>query len=234
MRGVCIPALLLATCSCTAQSPTTGGQHLASLLRGNLLRAADVPRPSESSVTICLITDPNLLIVDAAETLVSQMFATIRVRLRWYEPPVCPAGAGDPVLLMLETSTPATDHPGALGVALPREGSHAWVFYDRVGQSYRGNKYVAALLAHVMAHEIAHVLQGISRHSESGILMANWSATDCARMASLPLMFTPEDVILIHRGLEERHSRLLSNASAAIRTTRYGEISVRERSLPVP
>ena len=234
MRSASIPALLFAACACAAQPRLKAGRVGASLLRENALRIADSQQRLEPTVTICLVTDPNRLIVDAAEKLASRMFATIRVRLRWYEPPVCPAGAGDPVLLMLETSTPATDHPGALGVALPREGSHAWVFYDRVGQSYRGNKYVAALLAHVMAHEIAHVLQGISRHSESGILMANWSATDCARMASLPLMFTPEDVILIHRGLEERHSRLLSNASAAIRTTRYGEISVRERSLPVP
>ena len=68
---------------------------------------------------------------------------------------------------------------------------------------------MAALLAHVMAHEIAHVLQGINRHSESGILKARWSDGDCARLASLPLLFTHEDAILIHRGLEERGARLV-------------------------
>jgi hypothetical protein len=53
----------------------------------------------------------------------------------------------------------------ALGVALPLEGSHARVFYDRVLRASPDDAYQDALLAHVMAHEIAHVLQGLIRHS---------------------------------------------------------------------
>ena len=90
------------------------------------------------------------------------------------------------------------------------------------------DSHVAALLAHAMAHEIAHVLQGISRHSESGILKAHWSGTDCARMAFFPLMFTREDALLIHHGLRVRHSRLASSG-------RSDEIwTGKERSLPLP
>ena len=103
------------------------------------------------------------------------MFAAIRVKLEWYGPSVCRAGAIDPVLLVLETGTPNAHFPGALGVALPLEGRHAWVFYDRVLRSSPDENYVAALLAHVMTHEIAHLLQGIIRHSESGILKAHLS-----------------------------------------------------------
>jgi hypothetical protein len=174
-----------------------------------LLIAANQQR-SEQAVTICLVTDPNRLIVDAAEKLANDMFAKIRVRLQWHEPPVCPAGVGDPVALMLTSLTPDAYFQGALGVALPLEGTHAWVFYDRVLRASQDDAYLAALLAHVMAHEIAHVLQGMIRHSESGILKAHWSGTDCARMASFPLMFTREDAILIHQGLEERRSRLIA------------------------
>jgi hypothetical protein len=235
MRIACIPVLLFAAYICAWQPHLSAHQPHASLLIGNLLRIADGQQRFVSAVTICLETDPNPLIVGAAEMLANEMFAGIRVRLHWYEPPVCPAGAGQPVLMMLETATPAADHPGALGVALPREGSHAWVFYDRVMQSHRGDHYVAALLGHVMAHEIAHVLQGINRHSESGILKANWSPTDCARMAFLPLTFTREDSILIHQGLEERRSRLVSNSSTGIPADRASELSVPVRaSWPVP
>jgi hypothetical protein len=89
-------------------------------------------------------------------------------------------------------------------------------------------------LAHVMAHEIAHVLQGVIRHSDSGILKAHWSGTDCARVASFPLMFTREDAILIHRGLEERHSRLLENASARIPAAPSMEVVANTQRSQVP
>jgi hypothetical protein len=234
MRIASIPVFLFAACACTAQPRLSADQLRPSPLRASLLRITAGQQRFEPAVTICLITDPNPLIVGAAETLASMMFADIRVRLHWYEPAACPAGAADPIFLMFQTRTPEARFPGAMGVALPLEGSHAWVFYDRVRRSYRGDKYVAALLAHVMAHEIAHVLQGINRHSKSGILKARWSDSDCARMTLAPLMFTTEDAILIRHGLEERQSRLVSNASAGIRTTRYGEISAGERSLPVP
>ena len=217
-------ALLLATCACAAQPLLSDEQVHASLLRENLFRIAARQQRLEPAVTICLVTDPNRLIVDAAEKLASEMFAKIRVRLQWHEPPVCPAGVGDPVALMLTSFTPEAYFHGALGVALPLEGTHAWVFYDRVLRASPDDTYLAALLAHVMAHEIAHLLQGIIRHSESGILKARWSGTDCARMASFPLMFTREDASLIQQGLAERRSRWVSNASTGTLGDRVNEI----------
>jgi hypothetical protein len=225
MRSASILVLLFAAYASAAQPRHNASQLPASLLRENLVWIAGGQQQSEPALTICLVTDPNRLLVDAAEKLASEMFAKIRVRLQWHEPPVCPAGAADPVFLTLVTHTPEAHFPGALGVALPLEGSHAWVFYDRVMQSHWGDQYVAALLAHVMAHEIAHVLQGTIRHSESGILKAHWSGTDCGRMVSFPLMFTREDAILIHHGLEERRSRLVSNSSTGIPGDRANQIS---------
>jgi hypothetical protein len=62
----------------------------------------------------------------------------------------------------------------------------------------------SALLAHVLAHEITHVLQGGDRHSETGIMQAHWTAKEIGRMASNPLSFTPEDIELINKGLAMR------------------------------
>jgi hypothetical protein len=230
MRSASILVLLFAAYASAAQPRHNASQLPASLLRENLLWIAGGQQQSEPALTICLVTDPNRLLVDAAEKLASEMFAKIRVRLQWHEPPVCPAGAADPVFLTLVTHTPEAHSPGALGVALPLEGSHAWVFYDRIQRAGRDDTGLTALLAHAMAHEIAHLLQGINRHSESGILKAHWSGTDCARMAFFPLMFTPEDASLIHRGLEERQSRLVSSGSAGVPTNRSDETWGRSES----
>jgi hypothetical protein len=206
----------LVTYACAAQPLLSDDQVHASLLHENLFRIGAGQQRLEPAVTICLVTDPNRPIVGTAATLTNQMFAAIRVELRWHEPPLCPAKAARPVFLTFAIHTPEAYFRGALGVALPLEGSHAWVFYDRAQRAARDDIGLTALLAHVMAHEIAHVLQGTIRHSESGILKANWSDTDCARMAYFPLKFTREDEILIHKGLEERRARLTSRGSAGV------------------
>ena len=74
------------------------------------------------------------------------------------------------------------------------------MFYDRI----KYKPAPAELLAHVMVHEITHILQGISRHSDSGIMKANWSGEEFQRMRFKALPFTEEDVVLIRRGLEAR------------------------------
>ena len=213
MRNTCIPVLLFATYTCAGQ--TRLDKFPGSLLRGNLLRIADGQPRLESTVTICLVTDPNRPIVAAAEMLADRIFSSIRVSVHWYEPPVCLATKEIPIFMVIWTGTPKTYLPGALGVALPLEGTHAWVFYDRVWGSVPDSR-VPALLAHVMVHEIAHVLQGINRHAESGILKASWSEREIAQIALLPLAFTPTDATLIHLGIEERRSRLVSNRFARV------------------
>jgi hypothetical protein len=62
----------------------------------------------------------------------------------------------------------------------------------------------------VLAHEIGHVLQGIERHSETGVMMAKWTSEDYKQMVVKPLAFTEEDVILIHNGMEGRAVQLLA------------------------
>jgi hypothetical protein len=58
----------------------------------------------------------------------------------------------------------------------------------------------------VIAHEVAHILQGLMRHSESGIMKAQWTGADYQQMTWKPLQFTDEDVMLIHRGLRAREA----------------------------
>lgn len=57
------------------------------------------------------------------------------------------------------------------------------------------------VLAHVLVHEITHILEGIDRHSESGVMKAQWTVEDYRAMADKPLPFAAIDVDLIQRGL---------------------------------
>jgi hypothetical protein len=52
--------------------------------------------------------------------------------------------------------------------------------------------------------KITHLLQGISRHSDTGVMKAHWSGADFCEMRRKPLGFTVEDVDLIYRGLSAR------------------------------
>ena len=93
--------------------------------------------------------------------------------------------------------------PGALAFAKVYEGVHITVFWNRIERQPRFAPPVV-VLAHVLVHEITHILQGVNRHSESGVMKSRWTAEDHRAMASKPLPFTPLDVELIQHGLDSR------------------------------
>ena len=135
--------------------------------------------------------------------LANKMFATIGIRLDWRsgEPPH--TSSTRPIAVELATDTPANLLPGALGSAMPYEGVHIRVFYDRIRSDVVPR---SVLLAHVLVHEIAHILQESDQHSESGVMKAVWTHPDYVRMRTEPLSFTPGDVKLIQLGVASRAS----------------------------
>lgn len=80
----------------------------------------------------------------------------------------------------------------ALAFALPfTDGTTAFtVMYNRIqfvaGRSGREQ----AILAHVLAHEIGHVLQRTDRHVGTGVMKAYWNGHDHDAMEKKPLEFT--------------------------------------------
>ncbi len=68
------------------------------------------------------------------------------------------------------------------------------------------------LLAHELVHEITHILQCLDRHSETGVMKARWTADDYCEMRWKPLTFTPEDIQLIHLGMQMLRSRTANQA----------------------
>ena len=55
------------------------------------------------------------------------------------------------------------------------------------------------VLARVMVHEITHILQGMSNHSDKGIMKAHWNAVEARSLG-----FTADDVELIYNGMDAR------------------------------
>jgi len=160
-----------------------------------------------SYVSICLddTADVHLASLSFAERKASAIYSGIGVRLRWQDGGGC-RDSTDLVRITITSLAPRDAPPGAMAYAYPYERKHVLVIYDRVRRLECDCRQNPAL-GYVLAHEIAHILQGINRHSESGILKAHWGRADYEAMLDGSLRFTPEDISLIHLGLNAMLAR---------------------------
>ena len=177
-----------------------------------LAAATCAAREAKRKVTVC-VSDVTLAtevdeVIEARATA-SDMFAAIGVKLEWR----CPKSEQGTIVISLNMGPPANREPHELAHASPREGTHIVIFYDCV-RKIRPNKF-SIVLAHVMVHEVTHILQGIPRHSASGVMKAKWDDYDFVHMSSKPLPFTDVDIDLIQRGLDAREARLTSATPVA-------------------
>ena len=132
-------------------------------------------------------------------SLASAVFASIGVRIDWRERDSCPVGVGAIQVRLSYDSTKVRDSGAeALAFAQPYQGTIV-VFLDRVQELNRNRGIV---MTHVLVHEITHVLEGISRHSSTGLMKARWDYRDYFEMLRKPLPFAQEDVNLIYDGLK--------------------------------
>ena len=165
----------------------------------------------ERKVVVCMEPGTDIFGALRAQTVASKIFAEIGVKIEWHRQNSCPA---DALLVSISNSTPADLLPGALAYALPYEGTHIVVFDDRIQKTVEPGS-APYLLGHVLAHEITHILQGVNRHSESGVMKAHWGSDDFLKMKWKSLSFTEEDVTLIHLSLDARPSRRAGSALIA-------------------
>jgi hypothetical protein len=140
-----------------------------------------------------------------AEATAHQMFAKAGVRVDWKIGQPKTQMPCQTLVLDITDNTPVSFFPGALGYAQEFEGVHITVFYDRVSRMVN-REILSMLLAHVFVHEITHVLEGVDRHSDEGVMKAHWSARDLESMAHVRLPFASSDLLLIHSGIARRSS----------------------------
>jgi hypothetical protein len=147
-------------------------------------------------VTVCSFENPH------AARVVSGIFAGIGIGIHWRQDTRC-ASAPDTIRVSFSYRTPQASYPGALGYALPFEGTLIVVFQDRVRRLV-GPRWEQRLLAYVLVHEITHILQGTCRHSGAGIMKARWNSRDRDRILTNQMSFAPQDIELIYRGFKAR------------------------------
>lgn len=178
---------------------------VAVLIAGTGAWASDGAHTPKRVVTACLNVAESVKIMYPGQATATQILSQVGVQLEWrIDQRACAEGKG--IVVTISRETPLNQYPGALAYARPFDRTHIVVFYDRV-LSAAGPALAPRLLGHVLAHEIVHMLQGIDRHSTSGIMKPRWDKRDYDDMRRANLPFTPEDIGLIERGLAWRAAR---------------------------
>lgn len=168
----------------------------AALFLAGFLPAAEVEVyvHDQASVSPAVLQD--------ARAQAAWMFAKIGVRVRWHEGQPAESGPARDFTVRIDvaTGTPAHTLPGALASARPFGAGvpSIRIFYDRLQWVAKGQPALQPrLLAHVLVHEIGHVLTATNHHSDDGVMKARWTSDDYAQMAKRALPFTPLDRTLI-------------------------------------
>jgi hypothetical protein len=161
-----------------------------------------------SPVTVCFGGANELeeirILETQAKSVADGVFGRIGVRVRWRATESCPEKA---IHIALSTNTPVNQHAGAFAYALPYQGTSVVVFADRVANAV-DIRTAPCLLGYVVVHEMVHIIQGVVRHSDRGVMKARWTTDDYRQMEWRQLGFTREDVELILAGLSGRAAGL--------------------------
>jgi hypothetical protein len=139
------------------------------------------------------------LISGLAQGLATRIFADIGIPLDWRPCEPTNESSQTPIVVQLVSGNKEERLSGVLGYAVPYR-RHIIIFFDRI-QTMENSWTV---LGHVMVHEITHILQGVSRHSDTGLMKSHWSSRDLREMRYKPLPFTQEDLILLYSALAMR------------------------------
>jgi hypothetical protein len=137
----------------------------------------------------------------AATDEATRIFAAIGVQLKWKAHNSVDPNDGMAIQVRFIANMPG--HPGAMAFANPFDPVPAvTVMWDRILLlTDQCPELRTALLAHVLAHEIGHVLMKTDAHSAAGLMKAHWSGLDYGRIVHRRLTFLPDHADMIRRGL---------------------------------
>jgi hypothetical protein len=148
--------------------------------------------------------DDSELLVGAGTVVATGVFEKIGIHLNWRAGK--PKAAAGRAVYSIRTVAHAPDSVtgGALASSelLGTGGTEITIYKDRILRFLENNRSLRSVAAgYVLAHELAHLMQGVARHSDAGILKAHWTPDELHEMFFRKLAFAPEDVELIRRGL---------------------------------
>jgi hypothetical protein len=193
----------------------TGRMLALELLIATVAAVAGVESPIDECVDVYLKpgSQPPLDVLNMAEKTTAAIFNEIGIAVRWAKRPYKPVESScTAVEMQFDRGSALVSGPDTIGYALlqSKGPSQVHIMIERVLRcrfacfAPSTKMYEAAFLGHVMAHEIGHVLQGVARHSEDGLMKGNWTHQDVLSMVTRRLSFTKSDADLIYRGFLSR------------------------------
>jgi hypothetical protein len=179
---------------------------MGSGLQAGRCQAAHDVAPAPADVTVYL-EDGNAMLNLLTKSMVGRMFEAAGVRVAWRAGHPRPDAARGLAVTVRMTETAGSDRERrVMGRTFPfGAGVHRIdVFLDTIrarADASQVDEY--KITAHVLAHEIGHLLEGIDHHSGDGIMKACWTRDDYRTMARQPLAFAEEDLEMIRSRLEK-------------------------------
>jgi hypothetical protein len=201
--------------------------RLSAVLATLLNCASTLPAVAESDQLHITIIDqagtPSLLLVDA-HVRAARVLAAAGIKSSWK---LCPAastrpgrspcgGAGSLALSIRILSSEKAKQwpiaPSSCGIALSgAEGAHGFLAIIDSGCVAKlarpTSESRAAVLGHVMAHEIGHLLLGSGSHSPSGLMGTRWTADEMALLVRGSLHFSAEETGRLRQAMAGRAAK---------------------------
>ena len=195
---------------------------IAGILAAGMTAHARDSKPADVTVYVQGDNKAPASVDQGARATVTWMFARVGVRLAWRDgEPRTGAAYGSPVTIKVRfvERDPDDSRREALACAMPfaEEGVAIYVMYDRIHWVARRSSREAPILAHVLAHEIGHVLRGTNVHASGGVMKAHWDGQDYDAMQMKPLEFTSLDVEMIKDGLNLLRARNADSSPESLR-----------------
>ena len=159
---------------------------------------------AECAVNVTLVSGnfARAAAVIKAKSVAVDIFAGIGMELGWSKAATDGRRCITRIEARLEIASGPGEHPDAMAYATLGVGTdrRIHVFIDRVAAMVP-ESWLGTLLGHVLAHEITHVLEGVPRHSDGGVMKARWDRHDLQCLIHHPLHFDLVDAALIHAAL---------------------------------
>jgi hypothetical protein len=168
-------------------------------------------------IIISLYNDANARAetIDSAVTIASRIFDQAGLAVDWM---LCTPSSDDAaksqscnevsfprhlhVRILARSRTLAKSTFGVSYLSEDGTGCYADIFFAPVADLHAASgEEIPAILGHVIAHEIAHLLLGTNSHSPSGIMQGRWQAPELIRANKAQLLFTPEQALAMRRRL---------------------------------
>lgn len=170
-------------------------------------------RAMDAIPTVTIYIDSDVCIsatgVFRATSQASRMFAKIGIPVQFrYGRKTQTAGQnGLELNIYVGMRAPTGIHSHALGNSHPfSQDGRIEVFYSQI-QNYNPELGRSMLLGCILAHEIGHALEGIDRHSATGVMKAEWNFQDLLKIRRGALEFETSDVEFIRVGIQNRVRR---------------------------